>query len=163
MSQETPDIQDSFLDNVLVAVAYYIGEEKEYDGVLPFIILASTTMASMLFSEVFAKMKQRKRKIGPAPVQSNKVKLIISNFIPFTTLNLIFATGIFISIVIRIIQRTQKGAPNMSIQCVIMLLCLLFSNSEAKQHFRRYLAVRLGKEVPFQITSSQAPTRDCPV
>ena len=27
---------DAFLDNVLVAVAYYIGSEKEYDGVFPF-------------------------------------------------------------------------------------------------------------------------------
>ena len=138
---------DAFLDNVLVAVAYYIGSEKEYDGVFPFAILAYVTTACMISSEIIAKIKARKRKISPASARIPKISLgknlVISNFIPFTTLNLIFAFSIVTSTVIRVIQQTQIGVPNLSIQMVVMRICLLFSNSEAKKHFkRRYAAFR---------------------
>ena len=102
---------------------------------------AYTTIACMVTSEVFAKFKQRKRRVSPAGETSRK-QLVISNFIPFTTLNIIFATGFFISGVIRLFQRTQTGFPNLSIHAVIMLLCLLGSNSAAKKRSRRHLGLQ---------------------
>ena len=39
-------------DNVLIAVGFYIGEKKKYDGALPFVIVAAITVFAMLFSEV---------------------------------------------------------------------------------------------------------------
>ena len=126
---------------MLVAVAYYIGTEKKQEGVFSFVILAYTSIACMITSEVFAKFKQRKRRVSPAGEPSRN-QLIIYNFIPFTTLNVIFATGFFISGFIRLFQRTQTGFPNLSIHAVIMLLCLLGSNSAAKKHFRRHLGLQ---------------------
>ena len=61
--------------------------------------------------------------------------------IPFANLNLIFASGVFFIGVIRLIEKTQIGIPYLLISSVIMLLCLLFSNSEAKTHFKRKSAV----------------------
>ena len=101
----------------------------------------------MISSEIIAQTKTRKRKISPAVANTQNgnpsKNLVISNFIPFTTLNLIFAFSIVTSTIIRVIQQTQIGVPNLSIQMVVMLICLLFSNSEAKKHFtRRYDAFR---------------------
>ena len=131
----------TYLDNVLVAVAYYIGTEKEYDGVFPFAIIAYITTGCMISSEIVAQTKTRKRKISPAvantPNGNPGKNLVISNFIPFTTLNIIFAFSIVISAIIRVIQQTQIGVPKLSIQMVIMLICLLFSNPKAKRHFKR--------------------------
>ena len=39
-------------DNVLIAVGFYIGEKKKYDGALPFVIVAALTVFAMVFSEV---------------------------------------------------------------------------------------------------------------
>ena len=39
-------------DNVLIAVGFYIGEEKKYNGALPFVIVAAITVLAMIFSEV---------------------------------------------------------------------------------------------------------------
>ena len=95
--------------------------------------------------ERIAKIKTRKRKIRPATAKIPNIKfgtkLVISNFIPLTTLNnLIFTFSIVTSTVIGVIQ---IGVPNLSIQMVVMLVCLLFSNSEAKKHCkRRYAAFR---------------------
>ena len=133
---------------MLVAVAYYIGSEKGYEGGFPFIVLAFITTACMVSSEVIAKLK--KRKISPeAPnAQTSQVsKLIISNLIPFTTLNLIFAFSIVISVVIRSIQKTQIGIPNISIQITVVLVCLLFSNPDAKKHFQRRSAAFRGVDL----------------
>ena len=98
----------------------------------------------MVSSEIFAKMKKRKSQISPAIANTNinmGKSLVISNFIPFTTLNLIFAFSIVISAIIKVIQQTQIGVPNLSIQMVVMQICLLYSNFEAKKHFnRRYAA-----------------------
>jgi hypothetical protein len=133
-------------DDVLVAAAYYIGTEKEYNGARPFAILAYITTACMISSEIFAKIKKRKRRISPAITKTNinlSKSLVISNFIPFTTLNLIFALSIVVCAIIKVIQPTQIGVPNLSIQMVVMQMCLLFSNFEAKKHFmRRYAAFR---------------------
>ena len=38
---------------------------------------------------------------------------------------------------VKVIERTQTGVPKLSIQAVVMQLCLLLSNSEAKTHFAR--------------------------
>ena len=150
---------------MLVAVAYHIGIEKKYGGVFPFAIIAYSTIACMITSEVFAKLKQRKRKVTPAGETSRK-QLVISNFIPFSTLNIIFATGFFISGVIRLIQRTQIGFPNISIHAVIMLLCLLGSNSAAKKHLKKRLGVKTqaGADVEAGVpTISQRVANDTPL
>ena len=59
-------------------------------------------------------------------------KMIISNLIPFTRLNLIFAFGILISAIIKVFERSQIGVPKLSIQVMVMLLCLLLTNQKAK-------------------------------
>ena len=127
------------LDNVLVAVAYYIGSEKEVNGALPFSILGFVTTACLICSEIIARTRKRKISLtGVKSVNQNRSRnLVISNLIPFTKLNIIFAFGCLIMALIKVIQRTQIGIPNLSIQIVSMLLCLLFSNSEAKNHFKR--------------------------
>ena len=130
--------------DVRVASAYYIGTEMDYDGACPFAILAYITTACMISSEILAKIKERKRRISPATAiipDIHLVKsLVISNFIPFTTLNLIFAFSIVTSAMIKVFQQTQIGVLNLSIQMVVMQICLLFSNSEAKKHFKRRFA-----------------------
>ena len=39
-------------DNVLIAVGFYIGENKKYDGALPFVVVAAITVLAMIISEV---------------------------------------------------------------------------------------------------------------
>ena len=39
-------------DNVLIAVGFYIGERKKYDGALPFVVVAAITVLAMIISEV---------------------------------------------------------------------------------------------------------------
>jgi hypothetical protein len=87
--------------------------------------------------------------------QGKTGKMVISNLIPFTKLNLIFAFGIVVAAIIKIFQRTQIGVPKMSIQIAVMLLCLLFSNSEAKTHFKK----RCAKFRGVKLYPQQAPTR----
>jgi heme/copper-type cytochrome/quinol oxidase subunit 2 len=130
-------IKEFILDNVLVAVAYYIGSEKEFTGTFPFTILVCVTVVCMISSEMCA--KTRRQKISPASqVKKAKVqKRIISNLIPFTRLNIIFAFSIFVIAMLKVIERTQTGVPKLSIQAVVMQLCLLISNPEAKIHFGR--------------------------
>ena len=53
-----------FLDNVLVAISYYIGHEKDFTGEFPFRSLVCATAACMLASEICAIRK--KRTISPA-------------------------------------------------------------------------------------------------
>ena len=135
----------SISDNVLVAVSYYIGHEKEFTGEFPFAVLVYVTASCMVTSEIIATRK--KRKINPqksTKCQGNQgKKMVIFNLIPFTRLNLIFAFSAMITAIIRILQNTQKGVPNLSIQIVVMLLCLLATNNEAKLHFKRkYVALR---------------------
>ena len=102
----------------------------------------------MVLSEIIAKTK--KRKISPEVLnaQSSQVsKFLISNLIPFTTLNLIFAFSIIVSAVIRTIQKTQLGIPNISIQITVMLICFLFSNPDAKKPFKRRSAALRGVDL----------------
>ena len=44
--------KNSNAENVLIAVGFYIGEEKKYDGALPFVIVAAVAALAMIFSEV---------------------------------------------------------------------------------------------------------------
>ena len=135
-----------FADNVLVAVAYYIGSEKDFDGVFPYTILGFFTALAMVAAEFVA--KKRKRKVGPAkPILENpnqKKSLVISNLIPFTTLNVIFAFGVVVSAVIKLVEPSQYGVPKLSIQIVVMLLCLLHTNKEAKQRVRNKIKAKRG-------------------
>ena len=115
---------------MLVAVGYYIGSEREYDGEFPFTVLGYLCAVAMISSEIVAKIKRKK--INPASQNNaNRMSLVISNLIPFTRLNTIFAFSIVASAITKVVQSTQIGLPKMSIQITVMLLCLLFSNSEA--------------------------------
>ena len=129
-------------------MAYYIGHEKEFTGQLPFSLVVSVAAVCMLGSEIVAMVKKRKRKIGQTNsnnVQGNQgKKMVISNLIPFTKLNLTFAFSALITCIIRIFQRTQIGVPYLSIQLVVMFLCLLGTNNEAKIHFKRKSGVWRG-------------------
>ena len=42
----------STADNVLIAVGFYIGERRKYDGALPFVVVAAITVLAMVISEV---------------------------------------------------------------------------------------------------------------
>ena len=127
-------------------MAYYIGTEKEYDGAFPFTTIACITTACRISSEIMAKTKRRTRRISPSVPNLGK-KLVISNFIPFTTLNLIFAFSFFTSTIIRVIQQTQIGVPKISIHSTVILICLFLSNSEAKTHFKHRLAALRGVDM----------------
>ena len=71
----------TFLDNVLVAISYYIGHEKEFTGEFPFRSLICATATCMGASEICAIKK--KRTISPAKstnIQGNNMKkMVISN------------------------------------------------------------------------------------
>ena len=121
---------------MLVAVAYYIGAEKEFDGGSPVYIVAFVMGASVVISEVISRVKRKK--IGPA--QPNNSNTVISNLIPFTKFNFIFTFSIVVSAIIRFLQKTQIGVPNLSIHVTVMLISLALTNYEAKDHFKRKLA-----------------------
>ena len=128
-----------YSDNVLVAVAYYIGYEKEYDGETAYVMLAYLTSASMVASEIVAKMKKRKaRQLTSHNCERNR---LITNLIPFTNLNIIFAFSFSVNAVIHVIQDKQVGAPNLSIQVVIILACLLITNKNARLQLRKWLRI----------------------
>ena len=114
----------------MISTAYYIGIEKEYDGEYIFAIMAFITTACMVSSEIIAKTRKR------TVTRNQSRNMVIPNLIPFTTLNLIFAFSIVFSTIVRVIQKTKIGVPNLSIQIVVMLMCLLMSNTEAKAQIK---------------------------
>ena len=67
------------------------------------------TAVCMVSSEIMA--KTRKRKISPARLNNVEGKqwktMVISNLIPFTNLNLIFAFGIVIQGIIKVIKELR--------------------------------------------------------
>jgi hypothetical protein len=140
----------------LVAVAYYIGSEKEYDGAFPFAILTCFTTVCMITSEIIARRKTKLSKLNHVPGHQRK-NMVISNLIPFTRLNLIFAFGFFINAIIRVVQRTQIGFPNLSIQIVVMLISLLISNKEAKKHCKRTSATLRWMDSAFNCQNRVTP------
>jgi FtsH-binding integral membrane protein len=92
----------------------------------------------MMLSEIIAKSRRQTKLSKFKHIPENQGKnMVISNLIPFTRLNLISAFGCFINAIIRVVQRTQIGFPNLSILIVVMLICLLFYNSEAKKQCKR--------------------------
>ena len=128
---------------MLVAVAYYIGTEKEYKGSLPLGVLISFLGACVVISEIVAWLKRKK--ISPAqPDNSNN---IISNLIPFTKLNFTFTFSAIVSAIIKFLQRSQVGVPKLSIQAGVMLVCLALANSEAKAHFIKRVASWRGEDL----------------
>ena len=96
-------------------------------------------MACCIGSEIIA--RTRNRKITPSNTtvvnESSARNLVISNLIPFANLNRIFFFILFFNAFIRVIRLTEIGVPYLSVNSVIMLLCLLFFNPEAKNHFKR--------------------------
>ena len=62
----------------------------------------------------------------------------------------------------RVIQKTKIGVPNLSIQIVVMLICLLMSNSEAKSQFKRRLPSIRKEALPIQqqISNTNQETRN---
>ena len=131
-----------FADNVLVAVAYHIGHEKEFSGGTVYAFQVILTALVMLLSEIIARRKRRK--VGHNSNSDPSQNFIISNFIPFTNLNVIFAISIFVTAFIKLIEKQQRGIPKLSIQCTIILLCLLITNKEAKTYSKKKLTNTLG-------------------
>ena len=82
-------------------------------------------------------MKKKGKKKTNDSTKDTKKKVLISNLIPFTTLNVIFAFSCVVSTVVRLIQNTQVGVPNLSVQLSTMILCLLFANSEVNQAIKK--------------------------
>ena len=140
---------------MLVAVAYYIGSEKEYNGEFYFALVGYTTAVAMIFSEIVAKTKKTNQTVQNAA--SGTSQSVIANLIPFTTLNIIFAFSILINAIVKVIQSTQIGVPKLSIQLTAMLLCLLFANSEAVTRARKMLAGLSGNNsvLPTTMAKSQ--------
>ena len=120
---------------MLVAVSFYIGSEKEFTGTLPFTILVCATAVCMVGSEIIA--NTRRKRIEPTKMTNPPTKRIVSNLFPFTTLNVIFAFSILVAASIKVVERTQTGVPKLSIQSVVMQLCLFLTNTEAKSHFKK--------------------------
>jgi hypothetical protein len=110
----------------------------------------------MISSEIIARRKTKLPKLKNVPGNNGK-NMVISNLIPFTRLNLIFAFSSFISAIIRVVQRTQIGFPNLSIQIVVMLICLLISNTEAKQHCKRASATLRWIDSTFNCQNTVTP------
>ena len=117
----------------------------------------------MVSSEIIA--KTRKNKIRPTRFDCDEAnqgkKMIISNLIPFTRLNLIFAFGILISAIIKVFQRSQIGVPKLSIQVMVMLLCLLLTNHKAKTHVKQKIKSMRGirlEEYPQQLQKRHQTT-----
>ena len=100
----------------------------------------------MLGSEIVA--RRRQKKVSPTVQGPNKgVKsgnLVISNLIPFTKLNNIFAFSLLLTTIVRLINSTQMGVPFLSIQGTTILLCLLITNKPAKKHFKKKCFSTLG-------------------
>ena len=82
----------------------------------------------MVASEVVA-IKKLKNKASPNAST-------VAHLIPFRHLNVIFAFGILVRVLLETIQTTKLGIPGLSIQTDAMLLCLLLTNNEAKDHIK---------------------------
>ena len=130
-----------------IAAAFYIGTEKVYKFPLLFFLLAIFTAISMILSEIFARM--RRKRISPARSVNNnhKTNMVISNLIPFTKLNLIYAFDFVVNAIVKLFNPTQMGVPKLSLHGSMMLLLLVFSNYEARHHFKRKLAVWRGVDL----------------
>ena len=132
----------SFLpDNVRVAVAYYIGTDKEYNS-LPLATVGLVSGASLALSEIIAKARKRKiNPLQPTNTQGSQGKnMVISNLIPFTRLNMIISFCVLVLATIKFFKLTEIGMPTISIYCSLELLLIMLTNPAARKHFRRKLA-----------------------
>ena len=126
-------------DNVRIAAAYYIGTEKKLSIPLQFVFLAISAAICMVASEIVARIK-RKRISPVQAANSNNTRgknMVISNLIPFTNLNLIMAFNFVVGSFIKVFATTEMGVPTISINTSVTLLLLVFTNSEARSHFKR--------------------------
>ena len=144
-----------------IGAAYYIGTEKKPKLPLLFAIQGVFMAACMVLSEIIARMKMKRI----SPIQASNIKnnygknMIISNLIPFTTLNLIFALTVFINAIVKLFNPTQIGAPKLSIHGNLLLLMLVLTNSEARSHFKRKLAAWRGRDLVESLELQQQPTQ----
>ena len=157
------------LDYVRVAVAYYIGTERRFKGILPLIILAFVVFISVIISETV--VRKKKNRINPAQSTTtggssiSNTNMVIMNLIPFMKLNFIFAFGIVLRAVVSYYATSQIGLPKLSIQIDVCLLLLVATNSGAKAHFKRKISAWWGFKVDSlkstpqqQATENQQPT-----
>ena len=144
-----------------IAAAFYIGKEKEYTLPLMFFVFPVFTAVSMFSSEIFARV--RRKKISPIQASNrnniSSKNMIISNLIPFTRLNLIFAFDFVINTIVKLFNPTQIGVPKLSIHGNVMLLLLVFSNSEARSHFKRKVAAWRGVDMVEVVELQQQPNQ----
>ena len=134
-------------DAVLVTVGFYLGENKEnIGGAIPIIIICSVTLAAMVASEVVAQLQNSQGQ--PQTHQENT--FVISNLIPFRNLNVMFAFGYLIRLVLWCFQKELLGVPMLSIQGNAMLICLLVNNDEAKKRFKKRLRKWRGNNVELE-------------
>ena len=104
---------------------------------------------SMLLAEIFARMKRKR--INPVPARSinynHRTNMVISNLIPFPKLNLICAFDFVVMSIVKLFNPTQMGVPKLSLHGSILLFLLLFTNSEARSHFKRKLSAWSGRDL----------------
>ena len=140
----------------------------EYSSPLFFLFVASFTASCMIFSEIVARMRPTNRVRPALPNKSHTQNrygknMVIANLIPFTTLNLAFAFGFVVTVLIKALNPTQIGMPKLSINVSVMLVSLVWSNSDARSHFKRKLALWRGQDFvevidlqPLQAINQQA-------
>ena len=121
-------------DTVLIGVGFYLGLGKSNGNFYPFLAPGLAAVAAMVASEVVA----RARKPRSQTNQTNGH--IISNLIPFSNLNLMFAFGILTRLLAMCIKKDLVGVPLLSIQSTVMLLSLLATNSGAKERLRKRIS-----------------------
>ena len=85
--------------------------------------------------------------------------MIISNLIPFKSLNLIIAIDFVINAIVKLLNPTQIGLPKLSIHGNVMLLLLVLTNPDARSHFKRKLAAWRGRDVVEALELQQLPTQ----
>ena len=85
--------------------------------------------------------------------------MVISNLIPFTKLNLIYAFDFFVNAIVKLFNPTQMGVPKLSLHGSMMLLLLVLSNSEARYHFKRKVAAWRGVDLVEVVELQLQPTQ----
>ena len=110
----------------------------------------------MVLSEIIARIKRKKKSPVPATSSNN---MVISNLIPFTNLNLIVAYDFVVLTLIKAFGPLQMGVPNISIHTSVMLLLLVFTNYEARSHFKRKVAIWTGVDIVQVVDIQQQPIK----
>ena len=145
---------------MLVAVGFYLGQEKTFEGAFPITVLACTTISAMVSSELVARLK--KVSSGSAPIHSSGPPPLMFNLIPFKNLNVIFAILIMVRTVATCLRTTEYGYPNLSIQATLMVSCLLCSSKTSVGRIRSWLAAGTqcsspGQQEQMELEEGQLP------